>query len=76
MEIIKSYGKHPYRDGMTFITKIKSGKRTVTSYTASPMTDKNFRQLKRNVRSLAGSGLFPHEHKMFKCKGCKKCKRA
>lgn len=75
MEVTKSFGKHKHFDRLTFITVVKSDRRSITSYTAAPITPKHLRQLKRNVRSLVGSGLFPHEHKMFQCNGCKNCKR-
>lgn len=74
MEIKKSFGKHKHFDRMTFMASVKVGRRTITSYTCAPLTRKQLRQLKRNARNLASSGLFPHEHKMFQCKGCKNCK--
>lgn len=66
MEIKKSFGKHPHREGLTFITSVTINKRTISSYTAVPLTRKQFRQLKRNVRSLVGwpSNLI-HEHPLF-----------
>lgn len=74
MEIRKWYGQHPQHNRLTFGTSVKLGKRTITSYTAAPLTRPQLSQLKRNVRDLVGYGLFPHEHKMFKCKGCANCK--
>lgn len=76
MLIVSGFGLHKHQVGYTFMTSIHYGRRTITSYTAAPITPKRLRQLKRNVRSLVGSGLFPHEHKMFQCSGCKKCKGA
>lgn len=76
MLVTKTFGKHPYFDRLTFMTSVKVCRRTITSYTSAPLTAKQLRQLKRNTRNLVASGMFPHEHKMFKCTGCKKCKGA
>ncbi|WVT33112.1 hypothetical protein PS49_8 [Aeromonas phage PS49] len=66
MEIRKSFGNHPHREGLTFITSVTGNKRTISSYTPVPLTRKQFRRLKRNARSLTNwpSNMI-HEHPFF-----------
>lgn len=66
MEIKKSFEKHPYYSRLTFITSVTINKRTISSYTAVPLTHKQFRQLKRNARNLANwPRNLIHEHPFF-----------
>lgn len=76
MMIVRGFGLHKHQVGYTFMTSIHYGRNTITKYSAAPLTPRQYRKLKRESRSFIASGLKPHEHKMFQCSGCKKCKGA
>lgn len=76
MIITEGYGVHKYYDTKSFMYQLsdESCKKVVTKFSAAPLTKRVQRRQKRLFRQFILSGLPPHEHKMFQCKGCSKCK--
>lgn len=72
MLIVEGYGEHKYTKQQAWMTCVTIGNRSITKYSPTKLTKRQFRELKRDVRGLVKIQFNKlGEHHDNTCQKCK-----